>query len=329
MNMIGLVIGGSTRDSPHDTEGTDMTAGKQDTSLQGSIDTIVSDRAFLECPRWHEGRVWVSDLYRHEVISIGDDGDVVVEATLTGDEPSGLGWLPDGRLLITAMESGCIMRREDDGEIVVHADLSSVATGKLNDMVVAADGTAYVGSFGFEFKRDTPIRPANLVRVAPDGTFSVEADDLLFPNGMVITPGGTLVVAESMGNRLTAFDIESDGSLSNQRTWASFGPELPRDSVKAAMSAAAVAPDGIGLDNSGAVWVADALNRRVVRVVEGGRITEEVRFPTGVFACMLGGHEGNTLYACAAPNSSEAARRHTRDASLLATRVNATHGGRP
>ncbi|MCD5421157.1 SMP-30/gluconolactonase/LRE family protein [Rhodococcus pyridinivorans] len=306
-----------------------MTTGNHDATLESPIDTIVSDRAFLECPRWHDDRIWVSDLYRHEVISIGADGDVRIEATLPGDEPSGLGWLPDGRLLITAMESGRIMRRERDGEIVVHADLSSVATGKLNDMVVAADGTAYVGSFGFEFKRDTPIRPANLVRVSPDGTFTVEADDLLFPNGMVITPDNTLVVAESMGNRLTAFDIGSDGSLSNQRTWAGFGPELPRDSVKAAMSAAAVAPDGIGLDSSGAVWVADALNRRVVRVVEGGRIIDEVHFPTGVFACMLGGPDGDTLYACAAPNSSEAARRHTRDASLLATRVDATHGGRP
>lgn len=306
-----------------------MNAGHQDTAVQSPIDVVVDDRAFLECPRWHDGRIWVSDLYRHEVISIGDDGDVIVEATLPDDEPSGLGWLPDGRLLITAMESGRIMRRETNGEIVVHADLSSVATGKLNDMVVAADGTAYIGAFGFEFKRDTPIRPANLVRVAPDGTYSVEADNLLFPNGMVITPDGVLIVAESMGNRLTAFDIRPDGTLTDQRVWASFGPELPRDSVKAAMSAAAVAPDGIGLDSTGGVWVADALNRRVIRVVEGGDITDEVHFPTGVFACMLGGHEGNTLYACAAPNSSEAARRHTRDASLLATRVNATHGGHP
>ncbi|MFF0280982.1 SMP-30/gluconolactonase/LRE family protein [Rhodococcus aetherivorans] len=306
-----------------------MTAGNQDTALQSPIDTVVSDRAFLECPRWHDGRVWVSDLYRHEVISIGADGAVTVEATLPGDEPSGLGWLPDGRLLITAMESGRIMRREHDGEIVVHADLSSVATGKLNDMVVAEDGTAYVGSFGFEFKRDTPIAPANLIRVAPDGSFTVEASDLRFPNGMVITPTGTLIVAESMGNKLTAFDIGSDGRLGGQRTWATFGPDLPTDSVKAAMSAAAVAPDGICLDSDGAVWVADALNRRVIRVEEGGAITGEVVFPTGVFACMLGGPEGNTLYACAAPNSSEAARRHTRDASLLATRVGATHGGRP
>jgi sugar lactone lactonase YvrE len=306
-----------------------MTTEKHGTTVQNPIDTVVSDRAFLECPRWHEGRIWVSDLYRHEVISIGKDGAVTVEATLPDDEPSGLGWLPDGRLLIVAMESGRIMRREHDGEIVVHADISSVATGKLNDMVVTEDGTAYVGSFGFEFKRDTPIAPANLVRIDPQGAFSVEASDLRFPNGMVVTHDGTLIVAESMGNKLTAFDIRTDGSLANQRTWASFGPELPTDSVKAAMSAASVAPDGICGDSTGGVWVADALNRRVIRVEEGGHISDEVTFPTGVFACMLGGPEGNTLYACAAPNSSEAARRHTRDAGLLATQVSATHGGRP
>lgn len=294
-----------------------------------TIETIIDDRAFLECPRWHDDRIWVSDLYRHEVLSVGDGGDVTVEATLTDDEPSGLGWLPDGRLLITAMESGRILRREHDGELVVHADLSAVATGKLNDMVVAEDGTAYVGSFGFEFKRDSPIKPANLIRVAPDGSFSIEASDLRFPNGMVITPEGSLIVAESMGNRLIAFDIAADGSLGSKRTWASFGPELPTDSVKAAMGVAAVAPDGIGLDVDGAVWVADALHGRVIRVEQGGTITEEVHFPTGVFACMLGGFDGQTLFACAAPNSSEAARRHTRDASLLAVRVNSVRAGRP
>ena len=293
------------------------------------IETVVTGRAFLECPRWHDGRLWASDLYRREVISIGDGGDVKVEAELPGDEPSGLGWLPDGRLLIVAMEAGHVLRREHSGVINVHSDLSSVATGKLNDMVVAEDGTAYVGSFGFEFKSDSRIEPANLIRVAIDGTFSVEATNLRFPNGMVITPAGILIVAESMGNKLTAFDIAESGTLSNERTWAAFGPELPIDSVKAAMAAASVAPDGICLDTEGAVWVADALNQRVICVGEGGTITEEVVFPEGVFACMLGGPSGNRLFACTAPSSSPAARRHTREGSLLATTVGSTHGGRP
>ncbi|WP_072690571.1 SMP-30/gluconolactonase/LRE family protein [Rhodococcus marinonascens] len=305
-----------------------MTAS-QTSGSSVTIDTVVADRAFLECPRWRDGRVWVSDLYRHEVISIGTTGDVRVEATLDGDEPSGLGWLPDGRLLIVSMERGLLLRREDDGTLVTHADLSSTATGKLNDMVVAEDGTAYIGSFGFDFRGSSSIEPANLLCVAADGTFGIATGGLRFPNGMVITPGGVLVVAESMGNKLTGFDIEPSGELTNRRTWAAFGPELPTDSVKAAMSAAAVAPDGICLDTDGAVWVADALHRSVIRVEEGGAITDTVEFPTAVFACMLGGEDGHTLYACAAPSSSEKARRNTRDASLLATQVTRAHGGRP
>ncbi|MEV0945159.1 SMP-30/gluconolactonase/LRE family protein [Rhodococcus sp. NPDC049939] len=294
-----------------------------------TIDTVVADRAFLECPRWHDGRVWVSDMYRHEVISIGTTGDVRVEATLDADEPSGLGWLPDGRLLIVSMERGLLLRREDDGTLVTHADLSSVATGKLNDMVVAEDGTAYIGSFGFDFRGNSRIEPANLLRVAADGTFAVAAGDLRFPNGMAITPGDVLVVAESMGNKLTGFDIGPSGELTNRRTWAAFGPELPTDSVRAAMGAAAVAPDGICLDADSGVWVADALHQKVIRVEEGGAITDTVEFPTAVFACMLGGEDSHTLYACAAPSSSEKARRNTRDASLLATRVKRAHAGRP
>jgi len=291
--------------------------------------TVVTDRAFLECPRWHDGRIWVSDLYRQEVISIGPNQRVQTEARLADDEPSGLGWLPDGRLLITSMRNGKILRRENDGTLVVHADLSELTTGKLNDMVVGLDGTAYIGSFGFEFRRNSRVEPANLLRVAPDGRASVAAGDLRFPNGIVITPEGTLIVAESMGNKLTAFDIQPSGELASRRTWAAFGPNLPTDSVASAMGAAAVAPDGICLDSQGAVWAADALHQRVIRVIEGGQITDEVHFPTGVFACMLGGDDGQTLFACAAPSSSEKARRNTRDASLLATTVSGTHAGRP
>jgi sugar lactone lactonase YvrE len=306
-----------------------MTTPNDDLLQDRVIRTVVADRAFLECPRWHDGRIWTSDLYLHEVISIGSDGGVDIEARLPDDEPSGLGWLPDGRLLITSMGKAQILRREADGTLVVHADLSALATGKLNDMVVASDGTAYVGSFGFEFRRNSQIEPANLLRVAPDGTASVAAENLRFPNGMVITPEGMLIVAESMGNKLTAFTIEPSGQLTNRRTWAAFGPELPTDSVASAMGAATVAPDGICLDSQGAVWVADALHQSVIRVTEGGEITEEVRFPTGVFACMLGGDDGHTLFACAAPSSSEKARRTTRDASLLATTVDGAHAGRP
>ncbi|CCQ14899.1 NHL repeat containing protein [Rhodococcus sp. AW25M09] len=284
------------------------------------ITTVVTDRAFLECPRWHDGRIWVSDLYAHEVLSIGDDGDVCVEAIVPG-RPSGLGWLPDGRLLIVSMTDGLIFRREPDGTLVTHADVSALATGKLNDMVVDDRGHAYISTFGFEFRSRSYVESAVLIHVAPNGDSDIAAGDLLFPNGSVVTQDRTLVVAESMGNRMTAFDIAEDGSLSNRRSWATFGPEVPRSTVKDAMNAAQVAPDGIGLDSEGAIWVADALHQRLIRVVEGGEIVDERAFPTGVFACMLGGQDGRTLFACAAPSSSEHARESTRDASLLSVRV--------
>ena len=178
------------------------------------ITTVLTGRAFLECPRWHEGRLWVSDLYAHEVLSIGRDGDVRIEATLA-DRPSGLGWLPDGRLLIVSMVDGLVLRREPDGTLVTHADVSALATGKLNDMVVDANGHAYISTFGFEFRSRSYVDSAVLIHVAPNGDAGVAAGDLLFPNGSVVIDGSTLVVAESMGNRMTAFDMDSDGELWN------------------------------------------------------------------------------------------------------------------
>lgn len=286
--------------------------------------TIIDERAFLECPRWHDGRIWVSDLYAHEVLSLGGPGDVRIEATLT-DQPSGLGWLPDGRLLIVSMVDGAVLVRGDSGapvDLSVHADVSALATGKLNDMTVDHLGHAFISTFGFEFRSRSYVESAALIHVAPDGTADVAARDLLFPNGSVIlgdrdAQTRTFVVAESMGNRLTAFDLDRDGRLSNRRVWAAFGPEVPRTTVREAMAAAQVAPDGICLGADRTIWVADALNRRVIRVAEGGAIVEEKLFPTGVFACAVGGAQGRSLFACAAPSSSEHQRRDTRDASLL------------
>jgi sugar lactone lactonase YvrE len=292
------------------------------------ISTVIDDRAFLECPRWHEDRLWVSDLYAHEVLSIGQSGDLRVEAQIP-NQPSGLGWLPDGRLLIVSMLDRKILRREHSGELVVHADLSALSPTKINDMVVDGFGRAWVGSFGFEFRSTSAVEPADLIRIDPDGTVSIAATGLRFPNGAVVTPEGVLVVAESMGNRLTAFDIADNGDLTNRRTWAVFGDDVPMSSVADAMAASSVAPDGICLDAEGAIWVADALNRRLVRVRESAGIVDEIPFETGVFACMLGGTDGRTLYACAAPSSSEHKRAHTRDASMLAVRVEIPHAGKP
>ncbi|GAA3952144.1 SMP-30/gluconolactonase/LRE family protein [Gordonia caeni] len=288
-----------------------------------AVEKVLQGRAFLECPRWHRGRLWVSDLYTGEVLSLTGPDDVRVEARLDG-QPSGLGWLPDGRLLIVSMvdQRVLVRRRDDDPESLdVHADLSALATGKLNDMTVDGDGHAFVSTFGMEFRARAHVDSAVLIHVAPDGAARVAADDLLFPNGSVILTAGdgarTFVVAESMGNRLTAFDLDADGRLSGRRVWAAFGPEVPRTSVREAMAAAQVAPDGICAGADGTIWVADALHGRVIQVAEGGAILAEKAFPTGVFACAVGGADGDTLYACAAESSSESKRKVTREASLL------------
>ena len=293
------------------------------------ITTVLSDRSYLECPRWHEGRIWVSDFYMHQVFSAREDGsDVRVEADVPG-QPSGLGWLPDGRLLIISQHDRTLLRREVDGSLVIHADLTDHVTGELNDMVVDQQGRAFVGNFGFDLMAGAPVEPTVLLRVDPEGSVAQVADDLWFPNGSVITDDGVLLVDETFGNRITAFDITADGSLENRRVWASFG-ELPTDrDLQTALGQLVVGPDGCGLDAEGALWVADALGGRAIRVREGGEIAEEVAVGSGVFACMLGGEDGRTLFLCSAPDFDRTARSAAREANLLATRVDVPHGGRP
>ena len=290
---------------------------------------VVSDGwSYLECPRWHEGRLWVSDFYTERVVAIDPDGGHEVIAEVP-QQPSGLGFLPDGRLLIVSMRDHRILRREHDGSLVEHADLSGLVSNHLNDMVVDARGGAYVGNFGFDLMGGAPIARTTLTHVAPDGTPRTIADDLLFPNGMVLFDR-VLVVAETFGARLTAFDIADDGGLARRRDWARFAPPPVTDDVGEALGGLSVAPDGMGGDAEGAIWVADALHQRVLRVAEGGTILEER--PTGglgVYACMLGGEDGQTLYACAAPSFAEHERRPVREAVLLATRVDVPHAGLP
>ena len=271
--------------------------------------TLVDGRYFCEGPRWHDDRFWFSDFYAHEICSVGLDGDVRTEVTVGDDErPSGLGWLPDGRLLYVAMLSRSVMRREHDGSVVVHADLSDVATFHCNDMLVDEAGRAYVGNFGFDL--DTVMadigaegllaaigddrRPytAVLARVDPDGAVSIAADDLAFPNGVVTLDGGrTMVVAQTLGLELTAFDVAGDGTLSNRRVWASLAEPF-------------VVPDGTSADADGGVWVANALGNEAVRVEEGGAITRRVVTSQSTFACAIGGPEGRHLLCCTAASSS-------------------------
>jgi sugar lactone lactonase YvrE len=293
------------------------------------ISTVLSGLSYLECPRWHESRIWVADFYTHQVLSAREDGsDLRQEAEVPG-QPSGLGWLPDGRLLVISQHDSRLLRREPDGSLVTHADLSAHVTGEPNDMVVDGQGRAFVGNFGFDLMAGAPVAPTGLLRVDPDGSVTRVAEDLWFPNGSVITDDGALLVDETFGNRITAFDIAADGTLANRRVWASFGP-LPGDrDLQAALGQLAVGPDGCGLDAEGALWIADALGGRVLRIREGGDVLEELPVGTGVFACMLGGSDGRTLFLCTAPDFDRTARSAAREAELRACRVDVPHGGRP
>jgi sugar lactone lactonase YvrE len=273
---------------------------------------LVSGIDFGEGPRWHDDRLWFSDFHQHTVSSVGDDGDRVVEVELD-DFPSGLGWLPDGRLLVVAMESRRVVRVEPDGTHTCHGDLSGVATGRCNDMVVAGDGSAYVGNFGFEL--GTAPRPATLARVAPDGEVTVAAEGLEFPNGSVITPDGTtLVVGETFGRRATAFTIAPDGTLHDRRVWADLGD---------------VMPDGCTLDAEGAIWFADAAGTAVVRVREGGEVADRIDVGQHTFACALGGHDGCTLFVVAADSARDEDVVGTGTGTIRTVRVDVPHAGRP
>lgn len=298
--------------------------------MSRDLSVVLDAMSFTECPRWHDGRIWVSDFYTHRVVSANADGsDLRVEAEVP-EQPSGLGWLPDGRLLAVSMRDRTVLVRQDSGTLTVHADLGSLVTGHLNDMVVDSEGRAYIGNFGFDLMSGAPVSAANIVRVDPDGSARVVADDMMFPNGSVITAdGSTLIVAETFGNMLTAFDIDDDGSLSGRRAWAQFGDALTTTDLGVALGQLAVAPDGICLDAEGAVWAADALRGRAIRVREGGEIIDEIQAEAGVFACMLGGDNGTTLFLCSAPDFDEHARSATHQARLLAVEVDVAHAGKP
>jgi sugar lactone lactonase YvrE len=289
---------------------------------------VLDGFSYLECPRWRDGRLWVSDFYTNQVLATDRDGNTEVLAEVPG-QPSGLGFLPDGRALIVSMRDHRILVRDDSGRLSEHADLSDAVPAVLNDMVVDERGRAYVGNFGFDLMGGASLRHTTITRVDPDGSVATAADDLNFPNGMVILPGGVLVVAETFAGRLTAFDVGEDGGLTNRRVWAQFGEPPSIDDVETALEELQVAPDGICADAEGAIWVADALHARLIRVREGGEILDEIPAKMGVFACMLGGADGRTLFACAAPSFAEHERRAAREAELLAVDVEVPHAGLP
>jgi sugar lactone lactonase YvrE len=292
------------------------------------LQTLITGLSFTESPRWHNNRLYFSDFYTHHVMAIDLEGGGETLAHVPG-QPSGLGFLPDGRLLIVSMRDRKIFRREFDGVLIEHADLSTLATGHLNDMLVDADGRAWVGNFGFDLMCGAPARDTILICVEPDGSYYVAADGLGFPNGMVLTPDNrTLIVAESTKNRLSAFTL-TNGKLGPRHTWAAFGPEPTSTNASEILATVEVAPDGICLDAENAVWVADAVHARLIRIAEGGKILDELKTPAPVFACMLGGDDGRTLFACIAPtfDEHEASAHHL--ASIQTTQVKIPRAGRP
>jgi len=270
---------------------------------------IIADGfAFIEGVRWHQGSLWFSDMHGHGVHRIDASG-TVEEICRIDNRPSGLGWLPNGDMLIVSMTDRQLLRRKADGVISVHADLSGMVTKRANDMVVDRQGRAWVGNFGFHTDEDEGIAPTNLVRVDPDGSFHQVADQMIFPNGTVMTPDGkTLIVAETYAARLTAFDVGDDGSLSNRRIWAQFLD----GSV----------PDGIALDAEGAIWVASPTNARCFRVQEGGEVLDVIE--TGKqqpFTCALGGPDRKTLYIALADSADRDECRDRMSGKIIAKNV--------
>jgi sugar lactone lactonase YvrE len=278
------------------------------------LETLLDGLTFPEAPRWHDGRLWFSDFYTHRVLAVTDDGTVKTILEIP-QRPSGLGWTPDGALLVVSMLDRRLLRVEN-GTSRVLADLSAVATGPCNDMVVDGKGRAYVGNFGYDRHKGEPPRTTCLVRVDPDGRVTRAAEDLFFPNGTVITPDGrTLIIGETQAHRLTAFDVAPDGALDNRRVWASLDER--------------VFPDGMCLDTEGAIWVSDARGSALLRVREGGTVDRTVSTGTRyAFACMLGGVDRRTLFVCTSTGSGPA-MADKRDGAIETVRVDVAGAGLP
>ena len=250
-----------------------------------SPETIVSGLAFPECPRWHDGFLYFSDMHDGIVWRIEPGG--ATKVVDVPNCPAGLGWLSDGTMQIVSMTDRKLLRLTKSG-LTVAAEMSALMPQNANDMVISADDRAYIGNFGFDLNHGERMKPTVLVAVDRAGKMSVAADEMLFPNGPAITPDGkTLLVAETWGARITAFDIQPDGSLSGRRVYA----PLPDD----------VYPDGICLDAEGGVWVSCAALPKIIRVAPGGAITHDISLPgRNSYACMLGGADRRDLYICTA-----------------------------
>ena len=275
--------------------------------MNADATTLLEGRAFLEGPRWHDGALWVSDMHAQEVLRVALDGSVQVVARVEGD-PSGLGFLPDGTLLIVSMRDRHLLHLEDGKPPQLFADCSGVAPFEINDLVVDRAGHAFISQFGFDFHAGAKYRSAPLLRVDPDGSVHEATAGLRMANGLVVTrDGSTLVVAESTGKDLVAFDLAADATLSNRRVWA----ELPEY------------PDGICIDGEDGVWIASPVGDRCVRVVEAGAVTDVLDFPgRHTIACAIGGGDGHTLFVCTSSTHGQPdLSRAERSARLETVRV--------
>ncbi len=299
--------------------------------MSATHQTLIDGLAFSEGPRWHDGELWFSDIHGRQVhrVTLDESGPAIGVKSDTivadfEDSPSGLGWLPDGSLLVVAMESGRLLRVDASGTISEHADCSGLARGSLNDMIVRADGTAYVGDMGARIFDEHPDHsvPGQTLMVTPSGEPSCAADDLGAPNGHILTPDEkTLYVGESARGRITAFDVAADGTLSGQRTFADLPP---------AAGFRISPPDGICLDSEGAVWSADPIAKRLIRVLPGGEVVQTVEFDGAtVVAAVLGGSDRRTLLACVTDDWRREGATTRRKAKIVAVPVEVPGAGKP
>ncbi len=287
--------------------------------MSKNTEVLIEGLTFTEGPRWHDGRLYFSDFFTHRVLAVDTKGNMetIVE---TPQQPSGLGWSPDGSMLIVSMNDQKLLSF-NKGELSEVADLSQLATHFCNDMVVDKKGNAYVGNFGFDLHAGEPIKPTNLILVRPGEEPCVVAENVFFPNGTVITPDDkTLIVGETFASSLTAFDINEDGTLANRRVWAD---------LRSIEEGYTPVPDGICLDAEGAIWVASPSTNDVIRVQEGGALLDKVEVDRGAFACMLGGENGNTLFISTANDSTEETCLKERSARIEVIDVDVPRAGLP
>ena len=283
---------------------------------------LLGGGALFESPRWYDDRWWASDMFAGRVVAV-TDGSFPEVFSVPG-QPSGIGWLPDGTLLVVAMGEQAVLRVDENGNTSTYADLSHVLVGPANDMLVDRAGRAWVGGLGFDLPGGADPQESVLVCVDPDGRVRVAADGLMTPNGMAMTDdGGALLVAETFAGRVSAFPISAGGTLGGRSTWAQLAAPPARGALRSVLSCLLVAPDGIALDSEGCLWVADAVGGKCLRVSADGEVLEAVSGPRGsrVFACALGGPDGHTLLLCCAPDAVQSRREAAFESSLWTVSV--------